>query len=114
MARMLFADAAYVDREKITDYLLNVSHPQGGPKAAVFVAFGFDPLQPDMFADAVLKLARTGDAIPVPAVGGTKYVADGPVDAPNGRTLWLRTVWKDDNDIGRPRLITAYPEKPPA
>src|SRR5438128_2782287 len=35
------ANLAIVDREKITEYLLNAAHPDNGGKAAFFAGFGF-------------------------------------------------------------------------
>jgi hypothetical protein len=34
-------DRAHVDRSKITEYLLSLSHPDGRTKAAFFMRFGF-------------------------------------------------------------------------
>ena len=37
------AHLAIVEREKITEYLLNSAHRYGASKARFFTAFGFDP-----------------------------------------------------------------------
>ena len=43
------------------------------------------------------------------ARAGTRYVLDGPLTAPDGTTLNVRTAWYTDpgNDI--PRFVTAHP-----
>ncbi|MCR4318600.1 MAG: hypothetical protein NUW37_19840 [Planctomycetes bacterium] len=33
---------AFIEREKIEDYLLNASHPDNGGKAAFFLRLGFE------------------------------------------------------------------------
>jgi len=42
---------------------------------------------------------------------GTRYVIDGPLVAPNGRQLQVRTVWFIDKDGQTSRFVTAYPLK---
>jgi hypothetical protein len=51
-------DRAQVDRAKITDYLLSLSHPDGRGKAAFFMLFGFriEQLRNPAMADT-----RSGD-----------------------------------------------------
>lgn len=39
--KLPYAEHCYVAQEKITLYLLNLSHPKGGTKAVFFMAFGF-------------------------------------------------------------------------
>jgi hypothetical protein len=42
-------DGAYVDRTKIIDYLLSLSHPDGRSKAEFFRRFGFKTDVPPRF-----------------------------------------------------------------
>jgi Domain of unknown function (DUF6883) len=53
------AHLAIVDGEKITDYLLNLAHPDKGGKAKFFLGLGFTVEQWLGFADAVRTLARS-------------------------------------------------------
>jgi hypothetical protein len=38
---------------------------------------------------------------------GHKYILDGRIEAPGGKTAQVRTVWIVDRGLARPRLITA-------
>jgi len=40
---------------------------------------------------------------------GTKYVVDGKIETPVGKTPMVRTVWIIDTGETVPRLVTAYP-----
>jgi hypothetical protein len=54
------AELAYVPEEKITAYLLEPAHPEGGDKAAFLISFGFRVAAPDELRDALLRHAREG------------------------------------------------------
>ena len=41
---------------------------------------------------------------------GHKYILDGRIEAPGGKTAQVRTVWIVDRGLARPRLVTAYPQ----
>lgn len=55
------AHLAVVDREKITDYLLNAAHPDNGGKAAFFQGIGFASADWETFAVALRARAAKGD-----------------------------------------------------
>lgn len=40
---------------------------------------------------------------------GTRYIVEGELDTPDGRTPHVRTVWIIEPHQTSPRLITAYP-----
>ena len=102
--------AALVEREKLTDYLLNPSHPDNGGKAPFFLALGFRIGDWEFMAQAFRRLAQTGNVTETLESGhGTKYVLDGPVETPSGRAPVVRSVWIIDHGRTRPRLVTAYP-----
>lgn len=85
-----------IDNRKISDYLLDLAHPYGGPKAKYLMRFGFTPEEPDILANALVEHARTnspGVEI-LPPKGEPKIVFEGTVIAPDGRDMPLRTVWK--------------------
>ena len=48
---------AVISERKLTDYLLAIDHPEGGPKAAFFLRCGFDPSKPSELADALVEQA---------------------------------------------------------
>ena len=42
---------------------------------------------------------------------GQKYIIDGPMETPSGKTPLVRTVWIVDAGQDTPRLVTAYPRE---
>jgi hypothetical protein len=103
-------DRAQVDRAKITDYLLSLSHPDGRGKAAFFMLFGFRIEQWEVLAEALRLLGCSNPVTGVVASAhGTRYTVDGPLRSPDGRAPMVRTIWIAESDIPGPRLITAYP-----
>ncbi|SRR6266568_3622518 len=108
---MLLPDAerASVDRAKITDYLLSLSHPDGSSKAAFFTRFGFKAEDWETLAAALKEVGIANPvADSVESPHGTRYTVDGSLQCPDGRTPRVRTVWIADSG-NPPRLITAYP-----
>ncbi len=58
MAKRPNAERAYIDPRKASDYLLNLRHPDGGPKAAFFIRFGFVVDDPQALVEALLAHGR--------------------------------------------------------
>jgi hypothetical protein len=88
------AEKATVQREKIVDYLLNASHPDNSGKAAFFMALGFRQDDWPALAAAFRRLAEREEVtISMESPHGRKYVLDGCLGAPSGKTPWVRTVW---------------------
>ena len=108
--RLPNVENAWVDRAKLTDYLLSETHPVGGPKARFFRGIGFHEDNVATLEQALLEIARTAEvAAVVTSSHGVKYVIDGSVVAPSGRGVRLRTVWIVDTGTERPRFVTAHP-----
>jgi len=105
-----YAEKVQVDREKITDYLLCVSHPDGAAKAVFFLHHG---VRCDAWRELAEALRRHGTCHPVSgsivSQYGTKYSVDGVLASPSGRNPKLRTVWIVEHGGDVPRLVTAYP-----
>jgi hypothetical protein len=81
--RLSNASLAVVDREKITEYFLNPEHPDNRGKAAFFFAHEFSQSDWEAFADALVRLALTGDVVEsMETVHGKKYIVDGELDNP--------------------------------
>lgn len=103
-------DRAQVDRDKITDYLLAIDHPEGSSKAEFFARFGFTIADWQVLAEALIAHARRN---PISEMSespyGTKYQLDGSIACPDGRTPSIRVVWIIDTGTEIPRLVTAYP-----
>jgi hypothetical protein len=106
------ANTAELSREKIVGYLLNPEHPDGAGKAAFFYAAGFRVERWQELADALKSLAeRVPVTRSVDSSHGSKYIVDGPIGTPSGRTVTVRTVWIVDRGSQVPRLVTAFPRQ---
>src|SRR5262245_5908994 len=104
------ADDVEIAKEKITHYLLNPLHPDGAGKAAFYTGMGFKVEGWDVLAAAFQQLAASCPiAKEVNSPHGTKYVVDGTLTTPCGKTPVVRTVWIIDHGAETPRLVTAYP-----
>ena len=98
-----------VDRAKIADYLLSLSHPDGRSKAEFFMRFGFKVEDWEALANALREVGISNPVTSlVESAHGTRYTVDGPLRAPDGRAPMVRTVWIVDSG-NPPRLITAHP-----
>ncbi len=104
------AHLAVVEREKITEYLLNPEHRYGASKARFFSAFGFVTADWEIMAQALCSHARLHDVSRIKeTIFGPRYEVDGELETPDGRAPRVRTVWQLDHGEIAPRLITAYP-----
>jgi hypothetical protein len=106
--RLPNAQSAQVEERRIREYLLNVAHASGGPKARFFIAHGFasgawELLQASLIIQGrVNSITRT-----VPSEWGTRYTIECHCPTPDGRNPCIRTVWQMEDDV--PRLLTAIP-----
>ena len=104
------AGLAKVEREKITEYLLNVEHRYGASKARFFARFGFSLANWETLAIALLDHGRQFEVSEVTeTIFGPCYKVEGELQTPTGRTPRIRSVWQVDHGMVAPRLITAYP-----
>ncbi len=112
MAKLPNADAAYIEAGKITDYLLDVRHPDGAPKAAFFTRFGFRPDNPLALIEALLAHGRSNAVTRLQKKKfGTSYIVEGPLNTPDGRNPNMSTVWIIEYGGSAPRFVTAVPLK---
>ena len=104
------AEQATVPEDKIVRYLLNPAHPVGGGKAAFFLRYGFSvtdwsrlarELQQHAMKNEVSKTEQTRH--------GTRFIVDGPLLAPDGTILNVRTAWYINTGAVMPRFVTAHP-----
>lgn len=106
------AHLAIVEQEKIVAYLLNPMHPDNGGKATFFQALGFELDRWSELATALRRLALAGKvAKAVESIHGSKYIVEGRIEAPGGRSATVLSVWIVDRGLEAPRLVTAYPRK---
>ena len=109
---MLLPDVrnAEIAEEKIKAYLLNPHHPDGESKARFFLSLGFSSESWEAFAAAIRLLASRFEVIhTIESIHGLKYIVDGRIESPNGKSPFIRTVWIVDAGRETPRLVTAYP-----
>lgn len=103
-------EAAIVDERKITGYLLSPEHQYGRFKAHFFAGCGFRLDGWEALRDALLRHARENHVATSKVTKfGTKYLIDGPLTAPDGRSRQVRAVWFVEVGDERPRFVTAYP-----
>lgn len=106
------ADAAVIPQAKVAGYLLSPTHHAGRSKAAFFGKHGFAVKDWQMLARALRvhagsnAVSRTNET-----AFGTRYVIDGPLHAPDGTDLNVRSVWFISRGTGVPRFATAHPLK---
>lgn len=104
------ASLARIPPEKLTDYLLNDSHPVGSAKAKWFHQFGYELADPAALERDLLELVRESDDFSeTSSPFGTKYVVSGRIKTPNGAVASVVSVWIVESSNGHPRLVTAFP-----
>lgn len=100
---------SFIASAKLTTYLLNVAHPQGGGKARFFAGQGFSPDRPEELGRALVSHALSNSWIETPSACGTLLSHSGPLETPSGKTPNVLSVWLDPANGGPTVLITAYP-----
>jgi hypothetical protein len=106
------AALAVIPPEKVTDYLLNLSHPVGGPKARWFLSLGYRPNRPERLAADLLEVVSHGEAFSTQiSPFGVKYTVRGRMVTPSGHSVDVVTVWIAEPNVPYPQLVTAYPGK---
>ena len=101
---------AIVPRRKVTDYLLSRTHRAGKGKAAFFLRFGFSVTRWEELAEDLRRHARENAVVETGETAfGTRYVVDGPMRAPDGAVLRVRSVWFVERGETQLRFVTAHP-----
>jgi hypothetical protein len=104
------ADRAIIAADKLTAYLLNMSHKRGGAKARLLLGLGYRSdtphvLESDLRAQHLsLEVTRTHEN-----AYGVVYEIVGPIRTPNGSRVQFCSVWQVDTGTDVPRFITMYP-----
>jgi hypothetical protein len=102
--------SATVPERKMTHYLLNPAHPAGGSKAWFFLRHGFSVADWQWLTAALLTHALENEVVETERTPhGVRYVVDGPLTAPDGTRLNVRSAWFIDPDRDAPRFVTAHP-----
>lgn len=103
-------EQAIVPQEKITEYLLSLTHPDGKSKAKFFLKFGFNVDSWEIMATALINHAADYELTKIESSPfGTRYVVEGRVITPDGRNPEVRSVWFISTGDDIPRLISTYP-----
>lgn len=103
---------AVVARRKVVDYLLSEAHPDGRGKARFFTAHGFSAADWQALAVMLRDHAASHPVVERMATAfGVRYVVEGALMAPDGRTPGVRAVWFVPAGGQVPELVTAYPLK---
>jgi hypothetical protein len=101
---------AIIPQLKITGYLLSFAHRDGRGKAEFFAQFAFSA---DSWSDLAAALRHHAADHEVTRVEetpfGTRYIIEGTIVAPDGRTPVIRSVWFVETGEQIPRFVTAYP-----
>lgn len=101
---------AVVPAAKIVDYLLSDSHPDGKHKARFFQAYGFSLDDWQSLEHTLRQHISDHEVAKVePCHVGTRYVVEGVIATPDGRSPLIRTVWFVRNEEETPQFVTAYP-----
>lgn len=100
----------FIAEHKVTKYLLNIEHPDGGGKAKFFIAHCFEPGTPETLADAIYAHADLNDiAQSISGPHGTKSIVRCSIPTPDGRNPCIQVVWIRENGSDEQRFVTAYP-----
>ena len=104
------ADEAIVPRNKLENYLLDLTHPIGSGKARFFLSFGFRREEWNLLAAAFRKHSHENPVVnSMSDADGVTYLIEGPLETPSGGKPRIRTIWLIETDDVAPRFITAYP-----
>lgn len=113
-APKLSAAAAIIAPDKLRDYILSPTHPDGKAKADFLARIGYSrerwqQLEQDLRIQHLVLETKPGRVTP----WGRKYEILGPLMGPNGGTAWVRTVWIVRHEESVARLITLIPAREP-
>ncbi len=108
-----------IEDAKVSAYLLDPSHVEGGAKCAFLVSVGFSIGDPNTLMLSLLR-HPTPDRLTrcVVTPFGRRFHFDGPLPCPTGGVANVRTVWQVDSaapaDIARFITLKPLPKPAPA
>ena len=112
--RLPNVELAWVPVRKMTEYLLNPFNPQAGSKPGDFARMGYHSQNIEVLERDLIRIAQNYPPIEERVEPGyATYRVEGFVVTPKGGNRYIRTVWEIRPDDPKPRLVTAYPVKPP-
>jgi len=102
---------AKIDPDKLVNYLLNKNHKRGRTKALLLAKFGYQADSWQQLDSDIREYHLNAEADVVrQTMYGIRYEIRAPMQAPDGRTLIIKTVWQIDEGTDFPRLITLFPD----
>ena len=108
--KVLNAERAVIASEKLTSYLLNLSHRRGAAKARLLLNFGYRSDNPEALEADLRTQHLTLDVTDTSTNAyGVVYEIEGPIKTPGGRSVRFCSVWQVDTGTDVPRFITMYP-----
>ncbi len=108
--KLPYRKKAYIQEEKLTEYILSETHTVGRLKAKFFRSAGFNESNVPSLKEELLTITRTQEIKEVKTSEyGKKYIIDGKIKAPKGRLLKVTTVWIIETGKKSPRFVTTYP-----
>jgi len=106
------AQHAIIPQEKLCDYLLSKTHPDGRGKAEYLARLGYFQAQWARLEEDLRVQHLSREAEPTgQSRYGQKYEILGPLTGPNGTAAWVRTIWIILSGETQPRLVTLIPEE---
>lgn len=106
----LSASDAVIAPEKLRDYILSPTHPDGRAKAAYLARLGYVQSEWRRLEEDVRQQILSRDAEQAkPSAYGQKYEILGPLTGPNGTAAWIRSIWIVLKGEEIPRLVTLIP-----
>jgi hypothetical protein len=108
--KVLNAERAVIAADKLTGYLLNLSHRRGAAKARLLLNFGYRSDNPQVL-DADLRSQHLSLDVTGTSTNayGVVYEIEGPITTPSGRAVRFCSVWQIDTGADVARFITMYP-----
>jgi hypothetical protein len=104
------AERAVIAADKLTGYLLNLSHRRGAAKARLLLNFGYRSDNPQTLEADLRSQHLSLDVTGTSTNGyGVVYEVEGPIKTPSGRVVRFCSVWQIDTGADVPRFITMYP-----
>ena len=110
----LSQETTIIAPEKLRDYVVNLSHPDGESKTGFLRVMGYEQknwktLEIDLRTQHLAQEVIPGQKSDY----GEKYEVLAPLIGPNGNMRWLRSVWIIHKGESIDRFITLIPEEKP-
>ena len=99
----------HIDPLKLSGYLLNINHIDGGSKARLLMSFGFSVEDIYKLHEAVLLHADNADVALLQTSFGDKFIVERSMPTPTGKSLMIRSIWIRKKQEEIIRFVTLYP-----